>query len=269
VNLWAISDLHVGFEENRRTVEALEPMPDDWLIVAGDTGESPAHLDFVLRTLRPRYAQVIWAVGNHDLWTPPALTDDKRGEAHYQRLVKLCRTHGVLTPEDPYAMWPGAGPRTAIVPTFLLYDYSFRPDEVALEEAVAWAAEDEVRCVDEQLLGPEPYPSRAAWCHARVAETEARLAAIPAGTRIILINHWPMRRDHAVLPRIPRFSIWCGTRATEDWHRRYAIDAVVYGHLHMRTSRELDGVRFEEVSLGYPKQWNPDRPLRDYLRRIR
>ena len=67
MNLWATSDLHVGFKENRQAVEALEPMPDDWLIVAGDTGETPAHLDFVLKTLRPRFAQLIWTVGNHEL----------------------------------------------------------------------------------------------------------------------------------------------------------------------------------------------------------
>jgi 3',5'-cyclic AMP phosphodiesterase CpdA len=269
VNLWAISDLHVGFEENRRVVEALEPMLDDWLIVGGDTGETPSHLDFVLRALCPRFAQLIWTVGNHDLWTPQTLPDDRRGEAHYQRLVKLCRSYGVLTPEDAYAVWPGPGPRTAVVPTFALYDYSFRPDRVAAEDAVAWAAEAGVRCADEELLSPYPWPSRPAWCAARVAATEARLEALPSDTRIILVNHWPLRRDHAVLPRIPRFSIWCGTRATEDWHRRFPVDTVVYGHLHLRSTRELTGVRFEEVSLGYPKQWNPDRPLRDYLRRIR
>ena len=44
--------------------------PDDWLIIAGDTGETPAHLDFVLKTLRPRFAQLIWTAGNHELWTP-------------------------------------------------------------------------------------------------------------------------------------------------------------------------------------------------------
>jgi Icc-related predicted phosphoesterase len=42
VKLWATSDLHVGFDENRRAVEALTPHPDDWLIVAGDTGETPS-----------------------------------------------------------------------------------------------------------------------------------------------------------------------------------------------------------------------------------
>ena len=48
MKLWATSDLHVGYEENRRAVEALPAYPGDWLIIAGDTGETPAHLDFVL-----------------------------------------------------------------------------------------------------------------------------------------------------------------------------------------------------------------------------
>ena len=269
MNLWAISDLHVGYEENRRVVEALEPMPDDWLIVAGDTGETPAHLDFVLKTLAPRFAQLVWTVGNHDLWTPGSLPVERRGLPHYERLVKLCRSYGVLTPEDPYAVWPGDGPRTAIVPTFALYDYSFRPADVAPENAVAWAAESGVRCADEDLLDPSPFPSREAWCAARLAYTIARLDAIPRDTRIILVNHWPLRYEHGQLPRIPRFSIWCGTTATENWHRRYAIDTVVYGHLHLRSSKRRDDVAFEEVSLGYPRQWNSARPLREYLRRIR
>jgi 3',5'-cyclic AMP phosphodiesterase CpdA len=269
VNLWAISDLHVGYDANRAGVEALEPRPDDWLIIAGDTGESPAHLAFCLRILAPRFARLVWTVGNHDLWTPESVADERRGVAHYERLVEICRSHGVLTPEDPFVVWPGPGPRTAIVPVFGLYDYSFRPDHVSEADAVAWAEEDGVRAADERLLSPHPFATRGEWCEARIAEAEARLSAIAADTRIILINHWPLRRDHAVLPRIPRFSIWCGTRATEQWHRRYPIDTVVYGHLHMRESRDLNGVRFEEVSLGYPKQWNTARGVGHYLRKIR
>jgi 3',5'-cyclic AMP phosphodiesterase CpdA len=269
VNLWAISDLHVGYEENRRAVEALDAMRDDWLIIAGDTGETPAHLDFVLKTLVPRFQQVVWTVGNHDLWTPTSLPSERRGVAHYERLVRLCRTYGVLTPEDPFVVWPGDGPRTAIVPTFTLYDYSFRPDDVRSEHAVAWAAEAGVRCADEDLLSAAPYASRQDWCEARLSYTRARLADIPPGTRVILINHWPLRYEHGTPPRIPRFSLWCGTRHTENWHRAYPVDAVVYGHLHLRSSRDRDGVRFEEVSLGYPRQWAVDRPLREYLRKIR
>jgi 3',5'-cyclic AMP phosphodiesterase CpdA len=268
VKLWATSDLHVGYEENRSAVERLTAAPEDWLIIAGDTGESLAHLELVLKTLTPRFAQIVWTPGNHDLWTPRSWPSEKRGEAHYQRLVRLCQRYGALTPEDPYAVWPGDGPRTVIVPTFLLYDYSFRPDDVPAGDAVAWAAATGVRCADEELLAPDPYPSRTAWCHARVALTEQRLAAIPSDAQIVLVNHFPLRRDHAVLPRIPRFSIWCGTRATEDWHLRYRLRTVVYGHLHLRSSRELGDVKFEEVSLGYPKQWRVERGLAAYLRAI-
>jgi 3',5'-cyclic AMP phosphodiesterase CpdA len=268
MKLWAISDLHVGYEENRRAVQALPSYPEDWLVIAGDTGETPAHLDFVLRTLRPRFTQLIWTPGNHDLWTPRSLESAKRGVGHYERLVSLSRKHGVLTPEDPYARWPGDGPLRAIVPTFLLFDYSYRPASVTRQDAVAWAAASGVRSTDEDLLGPDPYATCDDWCAARVEATEARLAALPPEAKLIVANHFPLRQDLAVLPRIPRFSIWCGTTKTNDWHRRFNIEAVVYGHLHLRSSRQIDGVRFDEVSLGYPKQWNQQKSLADYLRRV-
>lgn len=268
MKLWAISDLHVGYEENRRAVDAMPAHPDDWLIIAGDTGETPAHLDFVLRTLQPRFAQLIWVPGNHDLWTPRTLPADQRGQRHYDRLVRLCGSYGVLTPEDPYARWPGDGPPRAIVPTFTLFDYSFRPASVSREGAVAWAAETGVRSADEDLLAPSPYATCDEWCDARVTATESRLAELPKDVTLIVVNHFPLRADLAILPRIPRFSIWCGTTKTTDWHRRFNVEAVVYGHLHMRSSKNIDGVRFDEVSFGYPKQWHPQKSIAEYLRRI-
>lgn len=268
MKLWAIADLHVGYAENRAAVEAMPVHPDDWLIVAGDAGDTPAQLDFVLRTLTPRFGQLVWVPGNHDLWTPRDLPVEQRGVAHYERQVALCRRYGVLTPEDPFAIWPGDGPRRAIVPLFLLYDYSFAPDEVGPEGAVVWARQAGLRSADEELLHPHPFPSRAAWCHDRVRQAESRLVALPSEARLILINHFPLRADLAVLPRIPRFRIWCGTRLTEDWHRRFNVEAAIYGHLHLRSSRTIDGVRFEEVSLGYPRQWDPSRGVDGYLRRI-
>jgi len=85
---------------------------------------------------------------------------------------------------------------------------------------------------------------------------------------VVLINHFPLRQDLLYLPRIPRFSLWCGTRRTEDWHRRFPVQGVVYGHLHNRATHFRDGVRFEEVSLGYPCDWDPGRGLQHYLREI-
>jgi hypothetical protein len=101
-----------------------------------------------------------------------------------------------------------------------------------------------------------------------VALTEARLDALDTATRLVLVNHFPLRPDLAVLPRIPRFTIWCGTTRTADWHTRYRADVVVSGHLHLRSTRWRDGVRFEEVSLGYPAQWRQSKAVDDYLRPI-
>lgn len=267
MQLYAISDLHVAYAENRQALTAMPPHPTDWLIVAGDVGETVDHLHFALDIITRRFARVLWVPGNHDLWTLPHVAGDRRGEAKYRQLVDICRGYGVLTPEDPYIAWPGDGAPCLLAPLFLLYDYSFRPDDVPAAGALAWAEQEGIVCADELLLHPDPYPSREAWCAARCAYTEARLQAA-AGTPLILINHFPLRQDLAVLPRIPRFSLWCGTRQTEDWHLRFNAQAVIYGHLHIPGTRWRDGVRFEEVSFGYPKQRKSDRPIESYLRKI-
>jgi hypothetical protein len=173
----------------------------------------------------------------------------------------------VLTPEDPYVEFAGA-PGVFIVPMFLLFDYSFRPASVAAGGAIAWARASGVVSGDEQMLSPDPWPTIEAWCHARCDLTAARLDALPAGARTVLVNHWPLRYDVAHTPRVPRFSIWCGTTRTEDWAVRYHAVAVVSGHLHLRSTLWRHGVRYEEVSLGYPRDWRQERGIDAYLRKI-
>jgi hypothetical protein len=43
---------------------------------------------------------------------------------------------------------------------------------------------------------------------------------------------------------------------------------VVTGHLHTRRTDIVDGTRFEEVSLGYPRQWDHSRGCVGYLRTV-
>ncbi len=265
VRLLAISDIHVGFPANREMFAQLPHCPGDWLILAGDVGETLAHLRFALEVATARFDRVIWVPGNHELWS--VTPDEPRGQAKYDAAVALCRQMNVLTPEDPYAVWPGPEPMR-IVPMFLLYDYSFRPRHVSEEDAVAWAEESGVVCADEHMLRSEPFANIKAWCEERCRLTEARLEELPTSSPVVLVNHFPLVEAHAVLPMIPRFSIWCGTRRTADWHRRFFASVVVFGHLHIRGTRWLDGVRFEEVSLGYPRQRDAARGIASYLRQI-
>jgi 3',5'-cyclic AMP phosphodiesterase CpdA len=255
--LLAVSDLHVSYQENKEIVAGLRPeSPRDWLIVAGDIGEIVADIEWTLSTLSSRFATVIWVPGNHELWTHQADPVQLRGAARYQHLVEVCRAAGALTPEDPYPVWDGPGGPVTIAPLFLLYDYTFLPPGVMTrQDALALAYQTGVVCVDEQLLHPDPYPTRQDWCQARLAQTQAQLEAVDPSLPTVLVNHFPLVRAPTDVLRYPEFAQWCGTTATADWHLRFNAAAVVYGHLHIPRSTWYDGVRFEEVSYGYPREW--------------
>ena len=255
--LLAVSDLHVSYPENRTIVDRIRPSSaDDWLIVAGDVGEMFADIERTLRSLRERFRTVVWAPGNHELWSHSADPVQLRGDARYRALVRMCRDNGVHCPEDEYPIWPGEDGPVVVAPLFLLYDYSFLvPGVSSKAESLRRAYDAGVVCTDEMLLHSDPYPSREQWCWARVAETERRLASIDQATPTVLVSHWPLVRQPTDVLWYPEFAQWCGTDRTADWHTRFRAVAAVYGHLHIPRTTHYDGVRFEEVSLGYPREW--------------
>ena len=269
-SLLAVSDLHVSYAENRAIVDRLRPgSDDDWLIVAGDVGEVFGDIERTLQALRGRFQQVIWAPGNHELWTHPSDPVKLRGEERYRALVAMCRHAGVVTPEDEYPVWAGEGGPVAVVPIFQLYDYSFRIPGVATRaESLKRAYDAGVVCTDEVMLHPDPYPSRENWCWERLRETGRRLDALDPALPTVLVSHWPLVRAPTEVLWFPEFAQWCGTELTADWHVRYRAKVAVYGHLHIPRTTEYDGVRFEEVSLGYPREWSKREGEPDPLRRI-
>lgn len=255
--LLALSDLHVAFPENRTIISDLRPEADgDWLLLAGDVGELFADIEWALATLSRRFETVVWAPGNHELWTHREDPVQLRGEERYRHLVELCRSLGVVTPEDPYRVWTGPGGAATIAPLFLLYDYTFLPDGAQTkEQGLAMAYETGIVCSDEMLLHPDPYPSREAWCQARIEATERRLATMDPALPVVFVSHYPLIREPTRILRYPQFAQWCGTTRTGDWHVRFNATTVVYGHLHIPRVTWHDGVRFVEASIGYPREW--------------
>ncbi|GAB2970726.1 metallophosphoesterase [Amycolatopsis acidiphila] len=258
-SLYATSDLHVTHRGNEPLLDRVRSgSGEDWLLVAGDVADKVDPVVETLATLRERFAQVVWVPGNHELWTTGRDDVPLRGEERYRHLVGRCREIGVLTPEDEYPVWEH-GPRPlTIAPLFLLYDYSWRTPEaedLSLEGALAQAREAGVVCTDEFFLHPDPYPTRQDWCAQRLKATEERLAAIPEEHGTVLLSHWPLHRHPTAPLYWPEFALWCGTTRTADWHLRYRAEVAVFGHLHIPRTTQADGVRFEEVSLGYPREW--------------
>ncbi|MEQ9364224.1 MAG: metallophosphoesterase [Leptospirales bacterium] len=268
MKLYAISDLHISHPENMDALAKIASYPEDWLLLGGDISESTEDLETCFKILSGRFAKLFWVPGNHELWTTTEDPRAPKGEAKYLELVEVCRRFGVVTPEDDYLVWPGEGPACTIAPVFLLYDYSFRGDAVPRDlspaAAVHYSQSKRVLCTDEALLHSDPYPDRIAWCHARVAATEKRLAR-SAGP-LVLLNHFPLREEDAGLPLIPTFILWCGTLLTANWPERFPIHTAVHGHLHIRRDKRNDaGQRFVDVSLGYPRQRAGNLPIDSYL----
>lgn len=257
--LYATSDLHVTHTGNEAHVDVIRPgTADDWLLVAGDVGERLGTVVDTLARLRERFATVVWVPGNHELWTTAKDPDQVSGRARYDELVRRCREVGVLTPEDEFPVWPYGERPLTIASLFVLYDYSWRTPSAQgrpLDEALRQARDAGVVCTDEYLLGHEPYAGRVEWCDDRLTLSEKRLTEIPADHETVLLSHWPLHRHPTAPLYYPEFAMWCGTSRTEDWHVRFRARLAVYGHLHIPRTTYADGVRFEEVSLGYPREW--------------
>ena len=253
--LWAVSDLHAAVKLNGPKIAKIQPAdPSDWLIVAGDVAERFELIVEVMKNLAERFDTVIWVPGNHELFCRSA--DRYRGREKYAMLVQAMRSIGVITPEDRYPVFGGV----TVAPLFTLYDYSFRSREFTVDEALQAAHEKSVVMTDEFAIAP--FVDIRGWCWDRLAYTTKRLSRISGPT--ILINHWPLVQEPVQQMKWAEIALWCGTRHTRTWPKRYDAQAVVYGHLHMPGVTTVDGVDHIEVSLGYPREWQhypPGRPF--------
>ena len=258
--LYAISDIHVGFPANKTAWSMLKPHPGDGLILCGDVGDTTEQLRQAFKKATECFDIVWWCPGNHELYTLPHESDSGiRGEKKYKECIKIATEYKIHNPEEEeYIIWEGEGGPAIIAPIFTLYDYSFRPKEIPLEKAVEWAREKDTEATDEYLLHSDPYPNRMEWCNTLIHKFENKLQSIRDRfpfLPLVIANHWPLREDLVSLKFIPRFSLWCGTKLTHDWYKRFNACVVVSGHLHIRRTDWIDFTRFEEVSLGYPRQW--------------
>ena len=257
VTLWAVSDLHVGARGNRElVVDLVRPRnPGDWLIVAGDVAEDLDVVVDVLGELRQRFAKVIYAPGNHELYARAG--HGPVGKARYEELIRRCRRIGIYTPEDPYQQFAGH----TIVPLFTLYDHSWRDLTATPEEAIDEAKAQGLVLSDYYMI--RPFVDIPQWCRERLAYSVRRLGQVTGPT--VLVNHWPLAQDSLRRVRYPEIGLFSGTRHTQQWAKRYRAATVIHGHLHIPLGIEVDGVPHVEVSLGYPRERKRSLPPRQKM----
>ncbi|WP_413252895.1 hypothetical protein [Streptomyces brevispora] len=84
--------------------------------------------------------------------------------------------------------------------------------------------------------------------------------AVVEGLRPDHPDHFPLVREPTRVLRHPEFALWRGTRATADRPTRFDARATVYEHPRIPRTPRYDGVRFEEVSVGHPREWRGNGP---------
>jgi hypothetical protein len=236
MRIFAVSDLHTDFKENRLLLEQLsrQEYTEDVLLVAGDIADRLEVIDDTLSLLRSRFARVFYTPGNHELWTRIEGGDsvDK-----YFRVIELCARLGVRTsPGKEQGVW--------IVPLLSWYETGLGAEGIA-QRLEGWA--DFYFCKWPQWIGsPSAY-------FLKMNEPRVRSYDAP----VVSFSHFLPRRD--LLPpveylrfkHLPEVAI---CEPLEAQIRRLGSAVHVFGHSHINRDLRRDGIRYVQHALQYPRE---------------
>lgn len=243
MRLFATSDVHTDYKENMLWLRQLSDIAyrDDVLIVAGDISDRQAIIRETLLLLRSKFRHVLFTPGNHELWV--------RGEAinsidKLQLILALCDELDVVTtPIRLEDLW--------IVPLFSWYDGIFDPEMTIESDAARRSWADFHFC-----KWPEGVTPLAEYF---LRMNEPHLKAYDAP--VVTFSHFLPRAD--LLPPVeylkvswlPNVSICAGL---DSQIRGLSSTVHVCGHTHISFDRVVDGIRYVQNAVRYPKERKPD-----------
>jgi Calcineurin-like phosphoesterase len=238
MRILAISDLHTDFRENKWL---LEQLPDvtyqrDILIAAGDISHRLDTLKSTLALLRTKFRQVFYVPGNHELWVRKGVHTSVE---KFFIVLSLCQTLDIQTnPQKVEGVW--------IVPLFSWYEPQFDADDSGDADALGgWT---------DFYLCNWPAGMRQV-CEFFLKMNEPRVRAYDGP--VISFSHFLPRRD--LLPATERLKFKglpkvAGCAALDGQIRQLRSCVHVFGHSHISCDRLIDGVRYVQNPLRYPRE---------------
>ena len=214
---------------------------EDALIVAGDIGDKIETIRDTLSLLRSKFRQVFYVPGNHELWVRNESFDSVE---KLRRVLELCETLRVqVRPARAAGLW--------VVPLFSWYDAGFDAGDEgedgrhAARELEAWS--DFYLCKWPEGIGP---------LSAFFLEMNARhLRSYDAP--VVSFSHFVPRRE--LLPpreylRFKGLPKVAGSLALDAQIRELKSVIHVFGHSHISCDKVIDGVRYVQNALCYPRE---------------
>jgi Icc-related predicted phosphoesterase len=237
MRIFAVSDLHTDFAENRYRLQQVSSAPylRDVLIVAGDIADDLRVIDWTLRKLRSQFDKVFYVPGNHELWVRNGECDSVE---KFWQVLCLCDEIGIYTrPSRVGKIW--------IVPLFSWYESDYdgqgKADVSSLD---GWADfyfckwPVGVESVSEYFLNLN---------ESRIKEYDAP---------VITLSHFLPRQE--LLPAVERLSfkglpLVAGTLALDRQIRALNSAIHVFGHSHIDFDQVIEGVRYVHHAFDYPR----------------
>jgi|WetSurMetagenome_2_1015567.scaffolds.fasta_scaffold30849_4 hypothetical protein len=274
VIIYAISDIHIDFQENFSTFldcMKMQPVGENALILAGDISDDLAKIRTALSAARDAFAHVFYVPGNHDLWVRNGNYPDSLQK--FQVIQDLCRKLDVRT--EPARLGIGDNAPAWVVPLFSWYVmpeegpgglYREFPGDPGIE---MWGDNYFIRWPD--LKG---HPTAAEYFLSLNESLVAQRYAEPVITfshflprdELMRPENWDLLtpgeqerlRERARLTSRGRpqfnFSRVAGDVGIEVQIRKIHPEIHIYGHQHRNRRRILDGVRYVSNCLGYPEE---------------
>ncbi|KAK2949248.1 putative 3',5'-cyclic adenosine monophosphate phosphodiesterase CpdA [Blattamonas nauphoetae] len=250
--IYLVSDIHVNHPENCEWIRKLSDHRDDILLVAGDVSHSIGQCEEYLVMLKHKFKEVFFTPGNHDIW----ISDDKFSNSieKMDYLLTVLEQSGIRTkPAKIGSVW--------IVPLFSWYDGSlglYDPLSEADHELMkGWSDQYYVKWVNStgyQTL----FDRNREFIESKISSD---------GSPVITLSHMVPRRELMPSQNYLRFKFLphvsnslfshlqvAGSTILEDQIRQLGSCVHCYGHTHINWDRKLDGVRYVQNSLGYPKE---------------
>lgn len=237
MKVFALSDIHVDYKENKRWLFSLskQDYKKDILILAGDLTDDLNLLEDCFRSLAEKFKQVLYVPGNHELWVKrnPGLTSMEKvkliSELAHQCKVSMDEVH-----------WGSL----SIVPLLSWYDFSFgEPIEKLRESWVDFRA----------CQWPEGMQELELTQYFLNQNTQLEVK----NTTVISFSHFMPRID--LMPSyIPESFHYLypvmGSNLLEAQIRQLNPQIHVYGHSHVNRRITLGGIEYINNAFGYPSE---------------
>jgi Icc-related predicted phosphoesterase len=244
MRVFAISDLHVDYSENKRWVSNVSASDylGDVLICAGDISHETGELAATLTRLRKSFLEVLFVPGNHELWV--GRNGTRNSIEKFAQVLAIAGECGART--SPLHL-----PEVFIAPLFAWYDFSFGAPSADLLSRwsdfhnCSWPEEFDALRITDYFLSMN------------------QLQGVSPRQPIVSYSHFVPRED--LLPaehsRTGFLRPVLGSTSIEKQIRTLGSRVHVYGHYHVNGSNTRDHVTYVNNALGYPREYWTARKL--------